>query len=51
MRCFHIARHLAAKFGTEVAVFVLDVFFAVDDSYLGVVLLFLLFLVSAIVIR
>jgi hypothetical protein len=40
--------HLAAKFGTN---FALYVFFAVDDFDLGVVLLFLFFLVSAILLH
>ena len=40
--CFHIACHLAAKFGTRLAAFSVYVFFAIYDSYLGVLLLSLL---------
>jgi hypothetical protein len=44
LRCFHIARHLAAKFGTRLAAFLYrSSLLWVDDSHLGVTLLSLLF--------
>jgi hypothetical protein len=43
LRRFYIARHLAANFGTKLVAFLYKLF-VLYDSYLGVLLLFLLFL-------
>ncbi len=48
--CFHIARHLAAESGTRFLLPCVYVIFAGGDSWLGVVLLCLFLLVSAIFI-
>ena len=42
--------HLAAKFGTKLAVFAVGVLFAICESYRGVVLIFMFLLVDAVFI-
>jgi hypothetical protein len=52
MKCFYIARHLAAKFGTNSVILIWWVLFVIDDVWFEVVLFFFwgFLLISAIFI-